>query len=266
MKPCKKGIDESRFFATLHLPLDILEFNQKIIDYFRLYFTYKQTFYTKEVMGYDERIHFLFMDDYYEWRYINGCSRSLLNNRYNNYTLHLRIGKVFLGFLLSYSFKVDKRGRTIPTKQLLFLEQLEMISVNLSSYSLPLKKTNNTYYETIKYERQGDLKAFKKTLKSLIKDYRNRLEKSHRRNLEKETRKASFTLLFRNCLLIKCSSSPPGAQVMFPSPRLLNLFVLLIIDRFDFPSDKDMKTHMEWTMYYMAHTYYWIKSFEQLID
>lgn len=115
LKPSHKSIDDSRFFAFLYLPSShVVQHNLVIVGYFLLYFAINQLGFNKNLVGYREHIHDLLMDDCKKW-YVD------FFNDYQNFTSHLRVRKIFLDFLLTYSFKADKRGRTICTKELRFL-------------------------------------------------------------------------------------------------------------------------------------------------
>lgn len=238
LKPSQKSIDDSKFFSSLYIPSNDIFFNNKrIIQYFRLYFTISQPSYNTDLIGYRRRIYNSVMMDCRQWWFFNS---------YYCLCLHLKVRKTFFNFLLG-SIEVDKWGRAINTKEFLFLKHLEICFVNLSSHSFASKGTNTTYYETLQVrslsERESEFKAFKK---KWIKYYLGIL---------------SSTIL---PLLMKHSCVSPVAQIMFPSPRLLNLFMLLIDHEFEFRSKQEMKRHRDWTANFMVHTYSWIKNFERL--
>lgn len=261
LRPCHKSIDDSRFFASLYLPSSgIVYGNRKIVRYFRIYYTINQPGYSKKLnpAEYQKRFFRFLEKDGYQWIIIGKYMEWTYCKRYEDYTFSLRIRKVFLDFLLSYSFKVDKRGRAVSTKEFLFLKYLETYSVNHSSYIPTLKATNNKYFETLQVrsfgEQKSDFKAFKDTWRSFMKDYQTKYAK-HSPN----------TSVFLHNFIPQINKyRSPNPEIMFPSPRLMNL--LLSLDGYsdEFTSLREHLINKRWVANYMAQTYAWIKCLEAL--
>lgn len=138
-----------------------------------------------------------------------------------------------------------------------FVECCSTLTTSRFIFSPALNGTNETYYETFQIRSFGELKAdfeafkaCKEVWKLLIKKYRDRL-----RN---DLKRSSPTLLRSNLL-------NNYQEVMFPSPRLLNLIMYLNLKKY-FKSEEDWEMLVEWTKKFVDNFNSLIDSLESLVD
>lgn len=128
--PSRRKKDESRFYVSLlfldDLPkAEISTLAKEVIPYFRICLTINQPLFTNRLRHCQYCLFMPFMKQIQKSKYTESSESSVLQSR---------IRKIFLDFLVGYSFEYNRSGTLVLTKELYYLQKLSFSCTY--SYSL----------------------------------------------------------------------------------------------------------------------------------